>query len=260
MEWTTNAVGRRIPVEIEGRRLRPFAGAHADSLAGAPARRTAGGPSRTPPGRGAPDKRVAGWDDLLDRMDVRSGQTISFHHHLRDGDAVVNEVVARLAARGVRDLTIAATLFSVHERLIPYIESGAIAKIEGSMYGPVGAACTRGAMKGLCVLRSHGGRQRAIQDGELHIDATFIAAPCADPFGNANGAFGKSACGPLTYSVPGSLPSAWRWSPTGSCRFRAHGVPSRAATWTGCLKSIRSETARGSSRGRPSCRRARRSS
>lgn len=205
MEWTTNAVGRRIPVEIEGRMLRAFAGAHADSRVGAPNRRTAGGPSRTPTGRGAPDKLVRSWDDLLDRMDVRSGQTISFHHHLREGDAIVNEVVARLAARGVRDLTIAATLFSVHERLIPYIESGVIARIEGSMYGPVGAACTRGAMKGLCVLRSHGGRQRAIQDGDLHIDAAFIAAPCADPFGNANGAFGKSACGPLTYSVPDSL-------------------------------------------------------
>jgi citrate lyase subunit alpha/citrate CoA-transferase len=93
----------------------------------------------------------------------------------------------------------------VHERLIPHVESGVVSRIEGSMYGPVGAACTRGAMKGLCVLRSHGGRQRAIQDGDLRIDAAFIAAPCADPFGNANGAFGKSACGPLTYSVPDSL-------------------------------------------------------
>ena len=154
MDWTTNAIGRKIPVEIEGRKLRPFAGAHADSAPGGSSgsRRTAGGPSRTPPGRGAPDKRVATWDDLLDRMDVRSGQTISFHHHLRDGDAIVNEVVARLAARGVRDLTLATTLFSVHERLVPFVESGVVARIEGSMYGPVGAACTRGAMKGLASL------------------------------------------------------------------------------------------------------------
>ncbi len=34
MEWTTNALGRKIPVEIEGRKLRPFAGAHADSAPG----------------------------------------------------------------------------------------------------------------------------------------------------------------------------------------------------------------------------------
>jgi citrate lyase subunit alpha/citrate CoA-transferase len=142
-------------------------------------------------------------------MDVRSGATISFHHHLRDGDAIVNEVVSRLAARGVRDLTLAPTaLFPVHDRLVPFIESGVIARIQGSMYGAVGAACSRGQMRGLSVLRSHGGRQRAIQDGDLQIDAAFIAAPCADPFGNANGVHGKSACGPLSYPVPDSLSAA----------------------------------------------------
>ncbi len=209
MEWTTNALGRKVPVEIEGRRPRPFAGAYAECAGGSGdigPRRSAGGPSRSSPGRGAPDKLVRSWDDLLDRMEVHSGATISFHHHLRDGDAIVNQVVERLAARGLRDLTIAPTaLFPVHDRLVPWIESGVISKIEGSMNGAVGAACSRGAMPGLSILRSHGGRQRAIQDGELHIDAAFIAAPCADAFGNANGAFGRSACGPLAYPVPDSL-------------------------------------------------------
>lgn len=205
MEWTTNTVGRRIPVEIDGLRPRPFAGAWAENSAG----RQAGGPSRSAPGRGLPDKRVRSWDDLLDRMDVRSGATISFHHHLRDGDAIVNEVVARLAARGVRGLTLAPTaLFPVHDQLVPFIESGVIDRIEGSMNGAIGAACSHGAMRGLSVLRSHGGRQRAIQDGDLRIDAAFIAAPCADPFGNANGLLGKSACGPLAYPVPDSLSAA----------------------------------------------------
>ncbi len=212
MEWTTNAVGRKVPVEIDGRRCRPFAGAWWECLgqAGdAGPRRAAGGPSRSAPARGAPDKRARSWDDLMDRMDVRSGQTISFHHHLRDGDAVVNEVIGRLAARGIRDLTIAPTaLFPVHDRLVPWIESGVIARVEGSMNGAVGAACTRGAMRGLSLLRSHGGRQRAIQDGELRIDAAIIAAPCADAFGNANGVHGKSACGPLAYPVPDSLAAA----------------------------------------------------
>ncbi len=36
-------------------------------------------------------------------------------------------------------------------------------------------------MKGLAVLRSHGGRWQAIQDGEVHIDIAIIAAPTADP-------------------------------------------------------------------------------
>jgi Citrate lyase, alpha subunit len=47
---------------------------------------------------------------------------------------------------------------------------------------------------------SHGGRPRAIESGELHIDVAFIAAPCCDAEGNMNGAYGKSACGVLSYA------------------------------------------------------------
>jgi citrate lyase subunit alpha/citrate CoA-transferase len=201
MEWMTNSLGREVPTEIDGKRRPPYRGAFSLEPAGL----TAGRPIPRMPGRGRPDKLAKGWDDLFDRLDLRDGSTISFHHHLRDGDAIVNEVVARLAARGLRDLTIATTFFPVHERILPFIESGVVARVEGSMIGIVGEVCSRGGMRGLSVLRSHGSRWRAIQDGDLHIDAAFIAAPCADPFGNANGLFGKSACGPLSYSVPDSL-------------------------------------------------------
>ena len=205
MEWITNSLGRSIPTEIEGRKLSPFAGAFAAST-GIPVAKGAGADPKPLPARGKPDKRVAGWDELFDRLDLRDGATISFHHHLRDGDKIINDVVARLAARGLRGLTIAPTaLFPVHDALLPYIRSGVIAKVEGSMNGAIGAACSRGEMQGVCILRSHGGRQRAIQDGDLRIDAAFIAAPCADPFGNANGLYGKSACGPLGYALPDSL-------------------------------------------------------
>ncbi|MFH2113718.1 MAG: citrate lyase subunit alpha, partial [Spirochaetota bacterium] len=207
MDLTTNSIGRQIPTAIDGRSFRPFAGAHT-TTGNQPgiARRTAGDPSRSGSARGKTTKLLAGWDELLDHMDLHDGATISFHHHLRDGDAIVNEVVGRLAARGLRGLTVAPTaLFPVHDRLVPYIESGVIARVEGSMIGAVGVACSRGAMQGLSILRSHGGRQRAVQDGELHIDAAFIAAPCADSFGNANGLYGRSACGPLAYPVPDSL-------------------------------------------------------
>lgn len=50
-------------------------------------------------------------------------------------------------------------------------------------------------MKGIEVLRSSGGRYQSIQDGEVHVDIAVIASPTADPFGNANGVNGKSACG-----------------------------------------------------------------
>jgi citrate lyase subunit alpha/citrate CoA-transferase len=202
MEWITNAAGRNIPSRIEGRICVPFAGAAADPR-GKNGRHA--NELRSIPHRGTTNKVVRGWDDLLDRLAIHDGATISFHHHLRDGDAIVLEVVRRLAARGVKNLTLApSALFSVHEALIPFIRQGVIAKIEGSMYGAIGKACSQGLMPNTCTLRSHGGRQRAIQEGDLRIDVAFIAAPCADAFGNANGLYGKSACGPLGYPKPDS--------------------------------------------------------
>lgn len=201
-DWTTNALGRRIPLELDGRSFRPYGGAFAASWP----ERGLGGRMKPASGRGRPDKLVPSWDALLDRLDLHDGMTVSFHHHLRDGDAIVNETISRLAARGVREIVIAPTaLFPVHDSLVPYIESGVIERVEGSMNGRVGEACSRGAMRGLSVLRSHGGRCRAIESGELRIDLAVIAAPCADPFGNANGLYGKSACGPLSYPVPDSV-------------------------------------------------------
>ena len=73
------------------------------------------------------------------------------------------------------------------------------------MNGPVGRLCSSGGMKKTAVLRSHGGRYRAIQDGDLPIDATFIASPTADVHGNANGVHGPSACGPLGFALADSL-------------------------------------------------------
>ena len=132
--------------------------------------------------------------------------TVSFHHHLRDGDYLVNAVAEKLAARGLKDLVFApSALFPVHEPLVGHIERGVISHIEGSMNGPIGRACSVGRMKKVCVLRSHGGRARAIQDGDLHIDVAFIAAPAADAFGDANGLSGPSACGPLGFAAADAL-------------------------------------------------------
>ena len=59
-------------------------------------------------------------------------------------------------------------------------------------------------MKGVAVLRSHGGRYQAVQDGDIQIDIAVIAAPAADPFGNANGLTGPSACGLLGFALADS--------------------------------------------------------
>src|SRR5205085_7700297 len=68
-----------------------------------------------------------------------------------------------------------------------------------------GDYCTQGQMRGTGVLRSHGGRWQAIQDGEVHIDVAVIAAPTADWFGNADGSHGKSACGSLGFALADSI-------------------------------------------------------
>ncbi|MCK7514528.1 MAG: hypothetical protein MZV70_67975 [Desulfobacterales bacterium] len=59
--------------------------------------------------------------------------TISFHHHFREGDLVVNLVIEALARRGVRDLVLApSSLTYVHERLIDRVKDGTIRRIRTS--------------------------------------------------------------------------------------------------------------------------------
>jgi citrate lyase subunit alpha / citrate CoA-transferase len=72
------------------------------------------------------------------------------------------------------------------------------------MNGPLGKFVSEGRMKGTGVLRSHGGRYQAVQDGEVEIDIAVIGAPTADPFGNANGLYGDSACGLLGFALADS--------------------------------------------------------
>ncbi len=200
MKMIPNALGRMIPEEIDGRKLKPFLGAHATHGGG----RKAGPPIRATVDY--KDKLRSSLDEAIEACEIKDGMTVSFHHHLRNGDFLINMVVDRLAERGLKDLVLApSALFPCHEPIIDHIEKGLITHIEGSMNGPVGRACSLGRMRKCCVLRSHGGRYRAIQDGDLHVDAAFIAAPCADSHGNANGLSGPSACGPISFALADSL-------------------------------------------------------
>ena len=95
--------------------------------------------------------------------------------------------------------------FPCHAPMIDLMEPGVIHHIEGSLNGPLGDYASRGKMQGMGVLRSHGGRWQAIQDGEVHIDIAVIAAPTADPFGNATGDRGPAACGLLGFALADSM-------------------------------------------------------
>ncbi len=151
-------------------------------------------------------KLLSSLDEALDAVGLRDGMTVSFHHHLRNGDGVVNMVMKKIAERGIRDLKLAPTaLFGVHAELIPLIREGVVTSIEGSVNGPIGRLVSGGCFERPVVLRSHGGRARAIEAGELRVDVAFIAAPSADEYGNASGVRGRSACGPLGYAVTDAM-------------------------------------------------------
>ncbi|MDR3355313.1 MAG: citrate lyase subunit alpha, partial [Synergistaceae bacterium] len=116
-------------------------------------------------------------------------------------DYIVNMVLDACAEMGIRDLTLFPTaLFGVHKALITHIKSGVISRILGSVNGPIGALVSEGGMGAPVVLRSHGGRPRAVMSGDVCIDVAFIAAPTADRSGNISGRFGKSACGAIGYA------------------------------------------------------------
>ncbi|MCF8227214.1 MAG: citrate lyase subunit alpha [Bacteroidales bacterium] len=151
------------------------------------------------------DKRVPTLREALMRSGLRDGMTISTHHHFRNGDYLANmvfDIAGELGIKGLRWFPSAS--FPCHEHLIKYLRDGTIHHIEGSMNGPLGKFVSEGGMKGTGVLRSHGGRYQAIQDGEVKIDIAVIGAPTADPFGNANGLYGNSACGLLGFALADS--------------------------------------------------------
>ncbi len=202
-ELVENAAGRLVPAVVNGKEQVPFAGVGGHRPSG----RKAAPEIRTCldyPEDG--DKRVGSLREALERVGLGDGMVVSTHHHLRNGDAVANMVFEAAAEMGLSDLVwFPSASFPVHEPQIAHMESGVIHHIEGSMNGPLGDYCTAGRMRGLGVLRSHGGRWQAIQDGEVHIDVAVIAAPTADPFGNANGLNGPAACGLLGFALADSL-------------------------------------------------------
>ena len=141
-------------------------------------------------------KLVSSLREALEKAGLQSGMTISFHHHLRNGDYVLNMVLEEAEKMGVRDLGIeASSVFDVHAPIIDHIRNGVVTRIGTNYMGAkVGKAITQGILDTPVIFRTHGGRPNAIETGKVKIDIAFVAAPCADEAGNANGIYGKSAC------------------------------------------------------------------
>lgn len=152
-------------------------------------------------------KLVDSLEEAINRSGLRDGMTISFHHHFRNGDYIVNTVVKKLAEMGFHNLKIApSSLSDCHAPLVEYIKSGVVNRIETSgLRGELANQISHGLMEEPVIFRSHGGRAAAIKNGELHIDVAFLGASTCDELGNANGTGSEedgtvAACGSLGYA------------------------------------------------------------
>ena len=197
-----NAVGRIVPTIINGEEHIPFKGIGKyipDGRKYAP---------RLSSCANYPDdgnKLVPSLKEALIKAGLKDGMTISTHHHFRNGDIIAVQIFDIAHELGIKNLRwFPSASFPCQEPLIKYMEDGTINRIEGSMNGPLGRFCSEGKMKGIGVLRSHGGRYQAVQDGDVQIDIAVIAAPTADVFGNANGVNGPAACGLLGFALADS--------------------------------------------------------
>ena len=148
-------------------------------------------------------KLVASIRDAIISAGLKDGMTISFHHHMRNGDYVLNMVMEEIAAMGFKGLTLNATaLFDIHLPLIEHIKNGVVTTLMTNyMSAGLGRQICAGVMENPVQFRTHGTRPDDIVHGRTPIDIAFIAAPQSDDMGNCTGKYGKSACGAFGYAI-----------------------------------------------------------
>jgi citrate lyase subunit alpha/citrate CoA-transferase len=190
-----NSIGREIPEDIiRGKKLyeNPF------SFNGEVVKAT----PKVKPVNPSENKLLATIEEAIVKCGLKDGMTISFHHHFREGDYILNIVVDTIAKLGIKDIKLAtSSLASVHKPLIEHIKNGVITSITTSgLRGELAEELSRGLMKEPVMVRSHGGRARAVETGEIKIDVAFLGAPSSDEYGNASGTGGVANCGSLGYA------------------------------------------------------------
>ncbi len=152
-------------------------------------------------------KLISSVREAIEKTGLKDGMIISFHHHMRNGDFVLNMVLEQAAEMGIKDLTVnASSIFDIHEPIIEHIKNGVVTGLECNyMGGKVGKAISQGILEKPVIFRSHGGRAGDMENGSSKIDIAFLAAPCADNMGNCSGKYGPSACGSLGYAFSDAM-------------------------------------------------------
>ena len=152
-------------------------------------------------------KVVSSIKEVIALAGLKDGMTVSFHHHLRNGDFVLNMVMDEIAKQGIKDLTVnASSLFDVHAPLLNHIQNKVVTGLAADYISAgLGRAISQGILDKPVQFRTHGGRPKDIATGKTLIDVAFIAAPAADAMGNCSGKYGKSACGSLGYAYADAM-------------------------------------------------------
>lgn len=153
------------------------------------------------------NKMVKTIKEAITLSGLKDGMTISFHHHLRNGDMVAVMVLEAIAQLGISDLNVnISSVFDAHMPILQHIRDGVVTGIETDyMGGMVGRAVSEGILEKPVTFRTHGGRASDIIRGASPIDVAFIAAPTADCMGNCTGKEGPSACGSLGYAFADAM-------------------------------------------------------
>ena len=143
-------------------------------------------------------------EDLFDKAKIKDGMTLSFHHHLRNGDYVLIMALDVIKKRNLKNMTIAASsIFPNNKILAELIKNENVTNIYCNyINGEASRAITDGYLKGEFIMNTHGGRHRSIESGEIKIDVAILGMPSVDKEGNGTGRFGKSACGSIGYAIP----------------------------------------------------------
>lgn len=193
-----NSLGRQIPEIIKGyKKIVPYESPHSINP---PIQKSPGYAGiKMFPGQ---NKLLPSIEEAIRKCELGDGMTISFHHHLRNGDYVMNMVLEVISRMGIKDLKIApSAIYPIHQPLVDYIKRGIVNRISCNYAsGPVAEAICKGEIENPVIFRTHGGRDRAIKVGEEKVDVAFIGAPAADSLGNLNGVNGPSAFGSMGYA------------------------------------------------------------
>ncbi|MGL5647845.1 MAG: citrate lyase subunit alpha, partial [Clostridium sp.] len=97
-----NKIGREIPKNIKGVEGREvFEGAFAVEPKGRLRGREI---AEVKPGE---TKLLSSIEEAIKKTGLKDGMTISFHHHFREGDYVLNKVMDVIASMGIKNLNLA---------------------------------------------------------------------------------------------------------------------------------------------------------